>query len=335
MRLRASAAEERWMAFRRSARAWRKGGMLTAEQLAAVEARPVEWRTSSTLLRIVLFVLAAIGVFAVHELDMPAGILLIVAIGVAEVLIVGRRYCQSGVEEALWVAGLWAYIFSLESSTGLGPLVLAGAAIVAGWRTLSAPLLVVALPLAAFWLQDRYDAEFAVWGCCAIAAAAVFARRMTLRPYLDQALGAIAVAAPAVGYVAQFGGRELAILPLLLWAIAAVVLGIRWRSRATLGSAVVALVVYAVEISRRIDAPEEGKLLAAGIVLLAIAVVLERRLRESWRGFTSRRLAGDSLADLLPVVATPLVAHAAAPPAEDFRGGGGEYGGAGATGDWR
>ena len=78
----------------------------------------------------------------------------------------------------------------------------------------------------------------------------------------------------------------------------------------------------------------EIRLIVWGFVLLIVSIILERCLRDARGGITSRRLREDSDSVGLLGIAGSAVLTPHSPPkaAPSFEGGGGRFGGGGATG---
>src|SRR2546430_14154313 len=102
------------------------------------EERSGSWRRMSLLAEIVFFVLTSIAI-AAAGVFLPGWFVMIACIAGAEFLIRAYRFWRTGVESALWIGGLYAFIFSLPSSgKPEALLVLAAAAAIAGWRVRNA-----------------------------------------------------------------------------------------------------------------------------------------------------------------------------------------------------
>src|SRR5205823_1747464 len=108
------------------------------------EERAKTWRHMSLIVQIVFFVLTLFAISALYGfcslLRLPAGgIVLVTSIAVAELLIWRAHFWRTGVESALWLGGLYGFIFSLpHSGKPEALLVLAAAAALAGWRVRNA-----------------------------------------------------------------------------------------------------------------------------------------------------------------------------------------------------
>jgi hypothetical protein len=80
--------------------------------------------------------------------------------------------------------------------------------------------------------------------------------------------------------------------------------------------------------------PLEIRLIVWGCVLLLVSIILEHYLREARRGITSRKVRDDydSVRLLGMAGSAMLTPHSAPNAAPSFEGGGGRFGGGGATG---
>ncbi len=109
--------------------------------------------------------------------------------------------------------------------------------------------------------------------------------------------------------------------------------GVRRRQHAPLIGALGNLACVAYSIYRLVPWPMHWQLIAAGAVLLAVAVLLERLLRHRSKGITSRSIEEPAGADLVQVLAaTHLSPAPGSPPPTGVQGQGGEFGGGGASG---
>ena len=105
----------------------------------------VAWRRNSLGLSIVFFVLTAIAVLATFGffklIDLPGAgfITAAICLALAEWLIRTRSFFGTGIESALWLGGLFAFIFGLpgEGRTEV-VLLFAAASAIAGWRVRNA-----------------------------------------------------------------------------------------------------------------------------------------------------------------------------------------------------
>jgi putative flippase GtrA len=261
------------------------------------------WRLYGMLLRIVFTVAAAIAVSAMFNLFqlmlLPKGWLTAAAaIGVAEWLIRKHHFFRTGIESGLWICGTFAFIFGLPSSGKVEAiLVFATAAALSGWRMRNTFFGVVATILVIGYIAAKWDHQPlpAMTIASAIAIVAAFAlRRAWQRPSTERLFAGLALAMPVTGYLATVAQRamktslptDLAIaLIMVATAIALFACGVMWRDRVLLISATLSSACAAIELRAFFHYPAEVKLIAAGVLVAAIAVVLSRALRNATRGF--------------------------------------------------
>ena len=290
----------------------------------------------------------------------------------AEWLTVKKRLHASGIEEGLTLAGflmigLWIAI-ELVSGTGRGSsqlqvLVVIVAAGAAGLRRLNPFVTTCAAIAFASWAGSTGPAhalENAIGGnvtalalgCAFAASALVLGAREFRRPAHDRMLDWLVAVTPVAVYALDgrwrvldelqlpsgFQATRVAVVALLLpLAAAMLVAGLRRRRHAPLWGFLGCMAALAVELRLAIPVAMETWLIASGLVALIAGIVLDRYLREPRNGLTSESLATrEGPLDLLQVAGTALLAHRASPeaqPAEPgFEGGGGRFGGGGASG---
>ena len=92
----------------------------------------------------------------------------------------------------------------------------------------------------------------------------------------------------------------------------------------------------AYELRRLTGLSLETRLIVWGCVLLVVSIILERYLREARGRITSRRLReeSDSVGILGIAGSAVLTPHSPPKAAPSFEGGGGRFGGGGATGQY-
>ncbi|MEA2339534.1 MAG: hypothetical protein QOE82_3541, partial [Thermoanaerobaculia bacterium] len=201
------------------------------------------------------------------------------------------------VESALWLCGTYAFLFGLPSQ-GKVEALLAFTAVTAlsGWRMRNAFFGVFAAVLVIAYVAAKWDhTPELVMSIAALIAivAAVDLRRVWQRPSTERLFAGLALAMPVAGYVATIVQRmfknsqpaNLVVAGIL--AITAVVLliaGILWRERVLLVSAAFSLAMAEIEIRTLFDYPAEAKLIAAGAIVIAIAVIIERAMRGRTQG---------------------------------------------------
>lgn len=368
-RWRPSPEEERWLevtsalgaALPRMALAGRTGGWRSTGPLARIALFVLGFVAAALLLGVVGF--------ADEAMLLVAGAAAALA---AEWLALRQRLFASGVEEGLTVAGflmigLWIAIELVEGSarseSRLQVLVVIAAIGAAGLRRLNPVVTTCAAIALALWagstgpahaLEDAIGANVTslALGCAFAAAALILGAREFRRPSHDRILDWLVAVPPVAVYALDAKWRVLdtlrlpsgshatrvAIVALLLpLAVALLATGLRRRRHAPLWGFLGCLAALAVELRASIPVAMETWLIACGLVALVAGLVLDRYLREPRHGLTSASLTkGEGPLDLLQVAGTALLAHRATPevPAAEpgFEGGGGKFGGGGASG---
>jgi len=345
VKLRPTPSEERWLAlerrFRCNPRAAETGG----------------WRTANLPSRFALFVLGLIaagmiGVIAA-QLGPQGGLVIagLAAIAVAEWLILARRHFWSGIEEALEIAGLTMLAFECWSRTGwsapLGERFLCVALAIAGLRLLN-PLFTTLAVLALVFALDvpRTAAGLLCYG---IGLAALIAGACRFRrPSHDLMLDWLVIVMPVAGYLWSasrnaaidylHAGISAWLVPIcpLVFAVVALASGLRRRAHAPIIAFMLCVACTAYELRRLTGLPLEARLILWGCVLLCASIVLERYLRVTRGGITSRQVRDDGDSAGLLGLAGSAVLTPNSPPqaAASFEGGGGRFGGGGASGEF-
>jgi hypothetical protein len=318
---------------------WPTGPSVAEERAEAVRAivptQPATaWKHYGLLLRIVFTVLAAIAVLAAFGffsiIQLPAGIVTAaVAIAAAEWLISKHHFFRTGVESSLWLCGTFSFIFGLPSQGKIEAiLVFAAAAALSGWRTrneffgvLAAILVVVYV--AAKW-QHMPILSMSVAALIAISSAFAL-RRVWQRPSTEHLFAGLTVAMPVAGYVSTISLRLFETTLVTNLPVAAVLVitaailfaaGIAWRDRVLLISATLSIACAAIEVREFFDYPAEAKFIAAGIVVIAIAVTLERALRGKTRGLIVTAVATNPYDEAMQIGGILAVAPHGSAPAE-------------------
>ena len=304
------------------------------------EERAKAWRRMSLIAQIVFFVLtiAAIAIFFgfLSLLQLPTWLAAVAAIPLGEFLIRRSHFWRTGVESALWIGGLYAIVFSLPSSGKVEAiLVLAMPAAIAGWRVRNALFGALALVLITTYFAVRHWPWIALFFALAVALAALFALTRTWqRPSTEFLWQVIVLVMPVAGYIAQVKSRQSIVLALYLVLVAIfAAAGIRLRIRVPLAAAVIAIAIAVIEARLPLDV--EVQLIIGGAVCLTFATALMRALRSKDHGFVIGKPQQSDLEAVLSVAPTLLSGHA---PAAEGGGaphpGGGEFGGAGASGNF-
>jgi hypothetical protein len=346
---------------------WPAGPSVAEERAEAVRgivpSQPeTGWKHNGILLRIVFTVLAAIvvssafGFFAL--LHLPKGILTaLLAIGAAEWMIVEHRFFRTGVESALWLFGTFAFIFGLPSQGKVEAImVFAAASALSGWRMRNAFFGALAAILVVVYIAAKWDHTpiLAMAAAALIAIPSAFAlRRVWQRPSNDRLFAGLALAMPVVGYLSTIALRFFQTtfvmnlqVAAILGVTAAILLsaGIAWRDRVLLISATLSIACAAIELRQLFDYPVEAKLIFAGILVIAIAVTLERVLRRKTQGLVVSVVATNPYDEAMQIGGILTVAPHGSAPADHAHTGpvledsasatDKSFGGAGAGGDY-
>jgi hypothetical protein len=317
------------------------------------------WSAPSFIARCAFFVLgvAACGLTAgVFEILwrgaalLAAGVTLLIA---AEWLMLRKRLFHAGVEEALWTGGLLLLAAQFLPSNGghVIPVAIALVLAVAALRLLNPLLLALAFEAASVAIEvmgghslwGEHDVAMAASVFCyaAGAGALLFAGMQFSRPSHDHMLNWLMVIMPLCGFLwlaTQLAPaiRAGSALASGVFALAALIVGIRRRSHAPLLACMASLGCVAYQLRDLTALPLKLKLIVWGMAALLAALGLDRYLRTSRRGITSLRLSeGTAALDLAQWIGAGALSPQAAPPADaSFKGGGGSGGGGGADGSY-
>jgi hypothetical protein len=336
------AEHERAWLLRRRAAAWHKEGLIDgAAEQALAAAHPQPWRVNGLFAQLVFFVLTCIGAGACYGLlalgsDTFAGLVTGVgALVFAELLIRTKSWWATGVEAALWIAGLIALISTLPSSGKPEALLVVAAAFAIAGARLRQPLFgTIAAGFVVHYCETRFD--LGVLAALAIATLALFALLRTWRRVSTEwLLTLLALALPIAGrFYAGAEWRNTTIALYLAFGTIALILALTKRHHAHFLAALIGFAIAAADLAEKIAAPPEAKLAAAGAFLLVIALLASRALRPRTTGFVLAPATLTTFDDELQMAATlalkpdtPVNAPAASPE-------GGSFGGAGASGDY-
>lgn len=314
-----------------------------AEERAMALRRPGTWRRMSILTQIVLFILTAAAVAAFswlcELLEFPRGVVTaIAAIGLAEFLILRKHFWRTGVESALWIGGLFAFIVALPSS-GKPEAILAfvAASAIAGWRMRNALFGVLAAVLVVVYLQEKHWPWIAAAFALAVAIVALIAElRVWQRPSTEFLWQIALLVMPVAAYVPvthRAIGDLRVVLIFALLAVLLILIGVRFRLPIVLAASAIALAIAAIEARPRIGFSAETYLIVAGAVVLAVAAALMQALRGGERGFVLTEEPHE-IDELLQIAGTLPLATPAAASAQATPTGGGQFGGAGASGQF-
>lgn len=305
---------------------------------AAGDAASVPHRTHGILLRATLFVLTFLGLFSLYffldQVQVPqngvfAGL---AAVVIAEVLILYRRWWWTGVEEALWIGGAFAMISELPSSGRPEAMfVLAAGAAIPGVRVRNPLFGALAASFVAAYFEARFD--LGVVSALVIALLAAFALLRTWRrPSTEYLFIAVAVVLPLVGYAqADAEWRQATIALYFAFGLVTVFLAIRYRHHALFLAGAIGIAIGAIELSETFALRLDAKLALGGAILLAGSWLVSRALRDKTIGIVATPSKLTPFDDELEVAATVAL------PRAEFDAkveGGGEFGGAGATGKY-
>lgn len=309
-----------------------------ALMLPAAAGVSVPHTTHNLLLRATLFVLTCIGVLALifflDQIDVPrqgiaAGL---IAIALAEFLILRKRWFWTGVEEALWIAGTYSLISELPSrGTPESLLVLAAGAAIPGARVRNPLFGALAAGFVAAYFEERFD--LGVIAALVIALIAAFGLLRTWRRPSNEFLCiALAVILPVVGYTqADAEWRSATIALYLAFGLVTFFLAVRYRHHALFLCAAIGTGIASIEFARILDVLLEAKLALGGAILLAGSWLASRVLRDKTTGIVATPSRLTPFDDELEIAATVSL------PRADFDQkveSGGEFGGAGATGKY-
>lgn len=298
------------------------------------------WRTNGIVAQCFFFALACIALGAffglVHVLSIPRPGLVtgVAAIVLAEVLI-SRRWFFTGVEAALWIGGVFAFISELpRSGTPESMLVLAAASGIAGARVRNPIFGAVAAIFVMLYFEKRLDAGVLCALLIALASCIALLRTWH-RPSTEVLWIALSLVMPFAGsFTADTKWRTLTIALYAGFGVLALVLAITKRHHALFLSAMIALAIATTDIAEQIQAPPEAKFAIAGVVLLALAFAISRSLRDRTHGFVLTPAQLTPVDDAMEVGATLTLQPSAPSPAPQPAAGGGTFGGAGASGDY-
>ncbi len=296
----------------------------------------------------------------------------VIALLTAEWLTVAKRLFASGIEEGLGVAGFlllggWiAAVLGLRAGlevASLPMLVLTLAGGAAGLRRLNPFVTTCAVIGFVAWIGSTAAAgaidgatgrglTVLLVGVALAATALALGAREYRRPSHDRMLDWLVATLPLAAWLqyarwsafdaARFpggGGASRYVVIVLLLALGATLLwtGLRRRRHAPLWGFLGCLVGLAVELHGVLGIATETWLILCGLAALAAGVALDRHLRQPRHGLTSTALSSrEGPLDLLQLAGTALLARRDAPDAppapSNYDGGGGTFGGGGASG---
>jgi len=309
--------------------------MLAVRELTGVP-MDVPWRTFGLFVQIVFFVLTCVGMYAFYAAFHDNGILTgIVSLALAEYLIRKRHWFRTGVESALWIGGLFAFISELPNSGKPEAfLLLAAAAAIAGARVRNPLFGALAAVLTAHYFEKKWDLGV-LSALIAAALALAMLWRTWRRPSTEWLWIAIALILPLAGWAeADRQWRTTTIALYAGFGAIAFIAAILKRHHAFLFAAAIGFTVAAIEFARDLTMPLEAKLAIGGAFLLTLSLILSRLLRDRTKGFVATKEEFTKADALVEIAATLSLAPAAPENPAGRPGGGGDFGGAGASGSF-
>jgi hypothetical protein len=314
-----------------------------AEERAHAAGLPTRWKWHGPLVAATFFVLTCLAVLAFFGfwkvLHVPGEVLTsIVCIAAAETLIRKHNFFGTGVEAALWICGLIALIFALPGQSKPEAIFLFAAAFaIAGWR-LRQPYFgaaAVLLCIAYFGIRNANDVVF-IAAVAVIIVSLLGLSREQKRPSVQRLFETLLIAAPIMPAIWKGAvGPAMFTSIYLLLAIALFSTALVIRQHAPAISGAVCGVIAFIALQDVIDARLDFQLMAAGAVLLIASAMISRGLRNNTSGLVTSPSSITPFDEELQLAATVALAPKtdASAPHEPGRGeGGGEFGGAGATG---
>ena len=301
------------------------------------------WKRHGVILGLVFFWLTLLGVSALSLLFPVHVFIAMLCIALAEFLIQKKHFFGTGIELALWSAALVHFILSLPSSGKVEAiLVFALAAAIVGLRMRNAFAGALASILVVAYAAAKWHSA---WPAIAIALVIAIACVLALmlewrRPSSEQLFAFTAVVMPVAGYVAALilhdGKPDLSIAATFAIAGSAIlVVGIMRRDRATMITAAIMIAIASIEARDLVHESYEVKQMFAGALLVAIAAAISRALRDAKRGFVITPSSMTKYDEAMQIAGTIAMAHASPAHAEPQReSGGGNFGGAGASGTY-
>lgn len=304
------------------------------------------WKRYRFHVQIAFFILTLIAISAFSVLafvNRSVGSLInaVIVLTIAEVLIAINRFFETGVETALWLAGVTFIVIALpHTGSAEGILVVGALAAIAGARLLN-PFIggLAAMSVIVYAaVKNATPLQCALLGVVMSLGAAAAQLIEWQRQSVEGLFQTIAILAPLAGVIAaEFGSspdhQAIAVVYIITAAII-LALGVAVRARALLLTGALHAAIAAYEASYLSNAPLETRLIAGGIAVLAIAIVLSRLLRKNTAGFvtTESSLTGyDEVMQIAGAIHTSPNAPQEQPTSSGFESGGGSFGGGGAS----
>jgi hypothetical protein len=333
-------AEERIALLHERAERWRREGLISGEVRAALRSQLVTgWRSNGFIVQSVFFVLTMVGIAAFYALSRSGLVTGMASLALGEYLIRERRYGRTGVEAALWLGGLLALVTELpRTGSPEALLVLAAASGIAAFRVRNPLFGVLAAVFVMIWFENRFDLGFLIAIVFSAISMIALARRWE-RPSTEWFWCVAAVGMPLAGWFVA--GREWRTVSLALYAglgMLALTLAIVRRHHAMFAVAGVAAGSAGILAAQLAGTPPELAFGLGGGVLLLLAWVVSRVLRDRKEGFVLTPVNVTAMDEVFEiggsVVAATHTSGAAASHAETRPQGDGGFGGAGATGEF-
>jgi hypothetical protein len=259
----------------------------------------------------------------------------IAAIAMAEYLIRAHRFYGSGVESALWLGGLFCMIFGIPGHGEPEALLLfAAASSAAGLRMRNGLFGALAAAFIISYAIARNQPSIAMTLSIAISLLALLAiTREWRRPSTESLWIALLVIPPIVAAT----GTALKLSPwwVAVYAVAAVACAVTAALLRAHAPSIAAFVYASIAVAMLaahdlLPFAVEWRLIAGGAVLLAFSAIVSRALRGRSRGIVVSPEALTAFDEEIQMLATLASTPRVEAPAETP--GGGEFGGAGATG---
>jgi hypothetical protein len=323
-----------------------------------IKQRTGGWSAPSFIARCAFFVLGVVGgALATAVLELlsrsaalfAAGVILLLT---AEWLILHKRLFHAGAEEALWTGGLLLLTVQFLPTSGDRGMSITVALVlaVAAMRLLNPFLLTLAFAAASIAVElagghrlwGEHDVAIAASIFCyaAGAIALLLARFQFLRPSHDHMLNWLMVIMPVCGFLWLATQQAPAVrvgtgLASGIFALIAVIAGIRRRSHAPLLACMASLGCVAYQLRDLTALPLKAKLIVWGGAALLAALGLDRYLRTPRRGITSHPVGeGTAAFELVQWIGAGALSPKPTPQAAPFKGGGGTFSGGGADGSY-
>jgi hypothetical protein len=329
--------DERTATLRGRVEDWRNEGLITSEQAKnASDVLPVKWRTHGIFVQAVFFVLTAAAAGAFYGIFRAEWLVGAAALVLAEYLIRQRRWWRTGVEAALWLIGTFAFIAELpRRGTVESLLVLAAGFALPGVRLRNPVFGCAAGMMVVVYFEQKWDR-----GTLAALVAGLIASfhltRTWRRPSTEWLWILFAVGMPVAALIARDSAWQgLSIVLFSVYAVVVLVLAVQRPHHALFLSALIAMVVPIGDAIDALPLADEGKLALAGGLALLVAWAVGRMLHDRTRGLVataSRFTTFDEAVEMAGAIAAASPEH---PPDTPHEGGGGEFGGAGASGSWK